>query len=136
MSNNTIYVTSAERAALSSLSEALLEGWTLEDETGTAYEDEKSLRIRAGMARFKEFSALHKFVQDTVKTGTFDPSALKGIPENALPELCFMIGAVGVERIISSFVKEVKDDVGMQGLAGLTQIRRKLLQTNASIPRA
>lgn len=131
--HTTLYLTAAESAVFSSLPETLREGWTVEDENGTAYEDADVLKVRAGMARFDAFPDLRDFVQKAVRGEKIDPQTIKDIPQDALPELFFTIGAVGVTHMIRELLSACADDEDVEGVVGLSHIRRDILNTNASI---
>lgn len=131
--NTTLFLTEPEAAAFAALPEALREGWTVEPETGTAYEDADVLKVRAGMARFETFPALHEYVKQALSSGIVDPSTIKEIPESVLPELFFTIGARGVSALMAALFSECAQDDDVAGIAGLSHIRHDILQTNASI---
>ena len=131
--HTTLYLTPAESARFAAFSDALREGWTVEPETGTAYESLDVLKVRAGMARFDSYPALHDLVKNAADTGTLDPSFLARMPESVLPELCFTIGARGITALIAALFAMAADDADIEGIAGLSHIRRDILATNASI---
>lgn len=130
---NTLYLTAEEQSAFLALPEALREGWTVESETGTAYEDADVLKVRAGMARFETAPEMRAYVQESLKTGKIEPTTIKEIPESALPELFFTIGARGVSVLMKVMLQSTKGDEDVAGLAGLSHIRHDILHTNASI---
>lgn len=131
--NTTLYLTADESAVFSALPESLREGWTVEPETGTAYEDDDVLKVRAGMARFDSYPELKGLAAQVASGTPLSPSQITKIPESVLPELYFTMGARGVGRLIAMLLRNVKTDEDVEGLAGLTHIRRDILNTNASI---
>lgn len=131
--NTTLYLTADESVVFSALSDALREGWTVEPETGTAYEDEDVLKVRAGMARFESYPELKGLAAQVASGTPLTAAQIAKIPESVLPELYFTMGARGVGRLIAMLVRNVHTDEDIQGLAGLTHIRRDILHTNASI---
>lgn len=131
--NTTLFLTEPEAAAFAALPEALREGWTVEPETGTAYEDADVLKVRAGMARFDTFPELREYVTESLRTGVVQPMAIKELPESILPELFFTIGAHGVRMLIAAMLSQCTTDTDVAGIAGLSHIRRDILNTNASI---
>lgn len=131
--NTTLYLTVAESALFSGLSEALREGWTVELETGTAYESTDVLKVRAGMARFDSYPELKDLAAQVMAGTQLTAAQMEKIPESVLPELYFTMGARGVGRLIVMLLRNITSDEDVEGLAGLTHIRRDILQTNASI---
>lgn len=131
--NTTLYLTEAESAEFCALSEGLREGWTVEIETGTAYEDDDVLKVRAGMARFDSYSELRGLAQQVASGTPLTAAQIEKIPESVLPELYFTMGARGVARLIAMLLRNVKTDEDIEGLAGLSHIRHDILATNASI---
>lgn len=133
MQTHTLYLTAAESEKVRRLPETLLEGWTIEEETGTAYESADVLRVRAGMARFDTYPALRDMAKAVAEGETIDLSALRTMPEAVLPELCFTIGARGITVLLAGLIAEATTDEDVAGIAGLSSIRRDILRTNASI---
>lgn len=133
MQAHALYLTAAESEKVRRLPESLLEGWAIEEETGTAYESDDVLRIRAGMARFDTFPALRDMAKSAAAGEKIDFSTLRGMPEAALPELCFTIGARGITVLIAGLIANAKSDEDVAGIAGLSSIRRDILRTNASV---
>lgn len=131
--NTTLFLTEPEAAAFVALPESLREGWTVEPETGTAYEDADVLKVRAGMARFDSYPALREYVKESLRTGVVQPPAITELPESVLPELFFTIGAHGVRMLIAAMLSRCETDDDVAGIAGLSHIRRDILETNASI---
>lgn len=131
--NTTVYLTADEATIFERLPSSVREGWTVEREEGTAYEDVEVLRIRAGMARFESYPALAAAAAGIVRTGTVDATLLRDMPEEMVPELCFTIGARGLSALVVSLLGNVQTDRDVQWLAGMTQIRHQMLETNASI---
>lgn len=131
--NTTLYLTQAESAVFSALPDALREGWTVEEEKGTAYEDAEVLGVRAGMARFDTYPALKGLAQQVAAGTPLTPAQIDAIPESVLPELYFTMGARGVGRLIAMLMRNAKTDQDVSGIAGLTHIRHDILVTNASI---
>lgn len=131
--NTTLFLTVKESAAFAALPDALREGWMVEKEEGTAYEDMDVLKVRAGMARFETFPALREYVKGIASGGVIEPTTIKDLPESVLPELFFTIGARGVSALIAALLASCDDDGDVAGVAGLSHIRRDILNTNASI---
>lgn len=131
--NTTLFLTAPEAAAFAALPESLREGWTVEPETGTAYEDADVLKVRASMARFDTYPQLKDIARDVLAGKKPEASAYANIPESVLPELYFTIGATGVAILIRILFPAIKADDDVAGLAGLTHIRHDILETNASI---
>jgi hypothetical protein len=131
--NTTLFLTEPEAAAFAKLPEGLREGWTVEPETGTAYEDADVLKVRAGMARFDSYPQLKDIANDVLAGKQPNAAAFDGIPESVLPELYFTIGATGIAILVRILLPKVADDEDIAGLAGLTHLRHDILETNASI---
>ncbi len=130
---NTLYLTPDEQKIFSTLPANLREGWAVETEAGTAYEDDDVLRIRATMFR-SPLPKLKDIAINAIRDKALpDPSFLETIPEGILPELYYTIGARGVLHIIGSLLPKAATDDDIGGLAGLTVIRHDILATNASI---
>ncbi len=133
MKNTTLYLLSGERVTWEALSDERKEGWTVKDETGTAFESADVLKIRAGMARFESFPELREVTKKVMAGEKPDLSILERMPEAILPELCFTIGARGVTALIAAQFKTLEKDDDIAALAGLTSIRHDILTTNASV---
>ena len=133
MQTHALYLTAAESEKVRRLPESLLEGWTIEEEAGTAYESADVLRVRAGMARFDTYPALRDMAKTVADGGTIDLGKLHDMPEAVLPELCFTIGARGITVLIAALIAEASTDEDVAAIAGLSSIRRDILRTNASI---
>jgi hypothetical protein len=130
---NILYLTADEKKVFDRLSERLREGWVVEEETGTAYEDATVLKIRAGMARFESQPELHAFVKSAMDSGKVDPSTITTLHPSVLPELFFTIGAHGVTLLMATMLGQMQTDEDILALAGLSSIRHDILATNASI---
>lgn len=131
--NNMLYLTENEETSFAALPESLREGWVVEREEGTAYEDEEVLKVRAGMARFDSYPELKGLAAQVASGQALSSSQIDKIPESILPELYFTMGARGVGRLIVMLLRNVTTDEDVEGLAGLTHIRHDILHTNASI---
>ncbi len=131
--NTTLYLTADESAVFFALPESLREGWTVEVETGVAYEDVDVLKVRAGMARFETAPELREYIQKALRGEKVDPRAITDMPEHVLPEFFFTIGAVGVTLLLHTLLKQTATDEDVAGVAGFSHIRHDILQTNASI---
>ena len=131
--NTTLYLLPEEAAVFAKLSDGLREGWEVKTEVATAFESAEVLKVRASMARFDLVPELKAFVETLMKGGKPDSSKLKSIPESALPEFFFTIGAQGVTALLRVLLAQTKTDNDVKGLAGFSHIRHDILETNASI---
>jgi hypothetical protein len=131
--NTTLYLHADEAKAFAALPDALREGWTVEPETGTAYEDADVLRVRAGMARFDGHPELKRMAAQVLAGERLSDAQLKGIPEAILPELYFSIGASGIRILMKTLFPTIATDEDVAGFAGFSQLRHDILATNASI---
>jgi len=127
----TLYLTAEERTAFDAFSEDLREGWDVKEETSDAYETSDELNMRAHMASFPEW--MKELAEKIMEEKTEDIS-LDAVPEEALPDLFFTIGAQGVSWLMGLFIKNVKTDEDLQGLAAFSQIRHELLLSNIATP--
>ena len=130
---NTLHLTTDERRAFDALPAALREGWETVEETGTAYESDEALRIRAYMSSLGDLPHV-KAILDEARAGRItDLSGLQDIPERHQKELFFTIGATGLSFIIAGSLKTATTDDDIEGIAWLSKIRHELLENNASI---
>ena len=128
-----LYLTKSEQATFQKLPDSVCEGWNVEPETGTAYENEAVLKMRARMANFDDFPGAKHVVKMASNAKKFDAEMLKGIEPQALYELCFTLGAVGITAMIQTILGDAKTDKDLYGIASFSLLRHELLATNSSI---
>lgn len=133
MKTTTLYLTPVEMERWSALPDGTRDGWTVVAETLTSYESADVLKVRAGMARFDTFPALRDVVKNAAAGQKIDFDSLKGMPEAALPELCFTIGAVGMTALIAAMFAQRRTDEDIAAIAGMSTLRHDILSTNASV---
>lgn len=127
-----LYLTQDEKKIFENLSEALREGWKIQDETINAYETDEQLAVRVSMADTDRWPELKKLMQEMKEGKEVNVTDIKSIPESAMPELLFTIGARGVTMLIYALMQKAKDDQDIEGLAAFSMLRHDLLETNAS----
>ncbi len=129
----TLFLTVSERRRFDALPEKLKADWTVNDETGTAYETDDELTIRAHMAEVAAFPALKTMIADMRAGKKVDISTLGAIPDDLIPELLFSIGARGISLLIDEMLRNVTMDEEVQAIAGFSHFRRNILESNAKI---
>ncbi len=129
----TLFLTVSERRRFDALPAKLKADWTVTDETGTAYETDYELTIRAHMAEVAAFPALKTMIADMRAGKKVDISALGTIPDDMVPEMLFSIGARGISLLIDELLRNVKTDEEVQAIAGFSHFRREILQSNAKV---
>jgi hypothetical protein len=128
-----LFLSTEERKRFGALSPTLTKGVTVVDETSKAYETTYELMIRANMAEFGSFPAFKKLVEDMKAGKKVDPSSLKDIPEEALPEVMFTIGARGIAVLMDELMGRIADAKDVESLAGLSSLRHDILTSNAQV---
>ena len=131
--NNTLYLTADEQKLFDALSEELKEGWELVDEVQDSYESPKVIAMRAGMASFDVYPELEDLAKKVQEGEDISKLSILNIPEQALGEFAFTIGAKGLSAFIEHLSKEIQSNEDILGLAVLTLLRHEILETNASI---
>ena len=140
MANLTLYLQANEKELFNALSEKLREGWTTEEETLTSDERPEELTMRYQMARFED-NGLAEFAKGAATAKTpeeFQKAAAEfdftTLSQEQIAELFFTLGTKIMSKMIEHLLSKVENDEDLEGLAGLTQIRHMLLETNASVP--
>ncbi len=126
----TLLLTPAEQKTFAALPEPLRNGWTVETESGTAYETDYELMIRANMAELTGFPAF-KTMSEAIRAGKqVDPASLGVIPEEVIPEILFSIGARGISVLIDTLLSRTSKDEDVQAIAAFGQFRKDILESN------
>ncbi len=133
-----LFLTASELNVFQKISETLREGWSISEQGILQEETSNQLELRIKMARFDD-PALQSIGQDLIKRLThqsLEKAALsidlsKLVPEQ-IAELFFVIGVGVLNSMIAVLLHRstIHDDI--EGLAGLTQIRRMLSESNSS----
>lgn len=131
-----LYVIPSEMAALQAFPADTLTGWTITPETLTSFETDRQIWIRANMAEFKSAPELHNLVIDVLAGKTINPTPLKQLPDELIPELLFTIGARGMTQIIAALLLEPPTKELIGSIAGFSQLRHDVLEANAAHPAA
>ncbi len=136
MTTTTLYLTAEEKNVFEKLSDSLKEGWTVNEETGTAYETDEDLEIRYRLARFNSYPQLQEMIEKVRNGAATSEQSLENIPKELLPTLYFTMGAKGIAAAISALLTQIQDDEGVKALAVWSMLRHDLLEANASTPSA
>ncbi|MFH1444638.1 MAG: hypothetical protein ABIG34_04620 [Candidatus Peregrinibacteria bacterium] len=129
---NTLYLTTEEQKMFQALSDELKEGWTVEKEQSTAYETREELEMRQKMSSFDEFPQVASLAKQVTEGSPLEKLSLQDVPQEVLPELCFVIGATGLSVLITSLLKEIQSDEDVEGLMGLSLLRHEMLLSNSA----
>ncbi len=131
---NALYLTAAEKALFLKLPAELREGWDIMDQAGDAFETDKQLLVRANMMELDTFPQL-KALRDALRAGKkVDPASIKNIPEAALGEVLFALGARGISVLILHILGGATTDKNIESIAGFSYARRDILEVNAAVP--
>ena len=128
-----LFLNADERTRFGALSPALTKGYAVVDETSTAYETDYELAIRANMAELGSFPAFKKLTEDMKAGKKVDPASLKEIPEEAMPEVLFSIGARGIAMLMNEMLGMIKTAEDVEALAGLSTLRHDILTSNSQV---
>jgi hypothetical protein len=139
MSQAVVHLRPEEREVFEGLSDELKDGWQVEEETLNANERPEELEMRYRMAslsdeackKFCESAKEAKSTEEILKAAEqFDMSAL---PQHEAAELFFTLGTKVLSAMILYLLQNTNADEDMEGVAGLTEIRHMLFESNASI---
>lgn len=131
---HTLHLLPSEQSAFGKLPDALKEGWTVEAEKLKSFETAEQLQIRANMADFSKWPAMQALLDGLKKGQAPNMDSLESIPEEAVPELLFTIGASGISGLIGLLLQEIKNDEDLESVAGFSILRHDILEANASVP--
>lgn len=132
---DSLLLTQEEAAAFDLLPADLREGWTVESETGTAFEHPRQLQMRMHMSSMKKypfFVALAEKInaQENVDTDLM----LRDLPDEYLAEMFFVIGARGLTYMMRSLLTSATTDDELKAVAAWSHIRHDILSANATVP--
>lgn len=128
-----IFLSAEERKRFDALSKELTKDCTVVDETSAAYETDYELAIRANMADLTNFPACKDMFTDLKAGKEIDPSMLKDIPEAAMPEILFSIGARGIAVLMDEMLTMITSAQDTEALAGLSSLRHDILTSNSKV---
>lgn len=128
-----IFLNAEERKRFDALSAEFTKGFTVTDETSKAYETDYELVIRANMADLSTFPAFKQMFDDLRAGKKTDVGMIKEIPEEALPEVMFTIGARGIAMLMDEAFDHVESAKDMEGVAGLSVLRHDILTSNSQV---
>ncbi len=128
-----LHLTLAEQSLFKKLPASLQEGWEVKEETSQAYETDEQLQMRFQMASFKKDAAVQNLATKLQAGKQIEKLSLDAVPAHFLQELYFTIGARGVTTFMAVLLQNLGTDEDVQALAGLSQIRHEILQTNESV---
>lgn len=132
---DSLLLTQEEAEAFSRLSADLREGWTVEPESGTAFEHPKQIQMRMHMSSLKKYPFFRSFAEKLDAQDTADMYAMIGdIPEECYAEMFFVIGARGLTYMMRSLLTSATTDDELKAIAAWSQIRHDILSANATIP--
>ena len=131
---NTLYLTAAEQAKFQTVSDALKDGWEVTPETIDAYETTYQLWIRANMMELNEFPEIKQMILALRDGKPVDPTTIQNIPDEALPEVLFTIGARGITILMTILFDRIESDEEIAAIAGLSHLRHDVLEANAKVP--
>jgi hypothetical protein len=130
---NSIFLLPAEQKKFDALPAALRAEWKTVAEKGTRFETDYELAVRAGMMEMENFPKLKKVMQDVKAGKTPDLNSLNEIPQEALPEFFFTIGARGMTNLISHAFASVSTDDDLMFIAAVAHLRHDVLTANGKI---
>ena len=91
------------------------------------------LVIRANMADLSNFPAFKQMFADLRAGKTADIGMITEIPEEALPEVMFTIGARGIAVLMDEALLHIESAKDIEGLAGLSVLRHDILTSNSQV---
>lgn len=134
---NTLRLTDDEAKSFQKLSAGLREGWLVQAEDQLVFETGDELLLRYRIARFTNpaLQAIASKAVDAKNSQAFDAQLasfdIAALQQDQMAELFFVLGT----RIVSAFVQHlltiVTTDDDLKGVAGMTMIRRMLLEANS-----
>lgn len=135
---STLYLTTAERALYAALPASVKSAWggSVEEERGTAWETEEELQERYSALTENltpEIRVLAERVQRKITEGKdLDQWSADDMPEESLPTIFFMMGAIGLSPMIERVLPSVRDANDVETVALLSTARHRILETNAT----
>lgn len=131
----TLYLTADEQKRFQALPEGVKDGWVVEAETGDQYETKRQLEMRFYMSTLAKDPAVRKLFEEFQSGKDLDQLALPDLSESLASEFFFTIGARGLTLLMAQMFQEgLANDEDLEGVAGLSMIRHKILETNAAVP--
>lgn len=131
--SNTLFLTKDEQKVFSALPEALRSEWPVEAESLNSYESPDVLAMRAEISPLRHHPALQKALEALSKGESIDKIALPSLSERDIGEFFFCIGARGISTFLGAQLQSAKTDDDIRAVSHLSEVRHKLLETNASI---
>ncbi len=132
---NILYLTNDEQKLFQKLSEALKEGWKVEEEKMNSYESDAVLEMRQQMVHpeHRKLPALAALSKQLEK-GNLEKVTFPKLPDDVYKEFFFTIGARGIHPLIDGLLHSAKTDDDMIALGDLTTMRHQLLLINSQTP--
>lgn len=132
-----LYLTPSEKALYDKLPATLKKEWGGEvvEEKGTAWETEDEWQVRLRSVVHDSQPAFRQLAETVIKKmkSKNDPDmwTMKEIPEDILPTVFFLIGAVGMSTIIFQGLGHLSSSEMIEDLATLSFARHQMLKSNA-----
>lgn len=123
--------TAGERRAFASLPAGLQEGWTMKEERLDSYESPRQIAMRVHLADCTLHPDLKRLAEAIASGEPLADVSISDLDPKSLRELCFMIGARGVNALVLTLLREIGTDEDVELLAFFTTIRHKLLEINS-----
>ena len=131
---STLYLTMVEKALFQKLPKELREGWAVVDQPVKAFETDAQLAVRANMMELDAFPELRKAVEGMRAGKKPDLKSIKGIPEAALGEVLFALGARGISILLQHLLADATEDKHLEAVAGFSFARKDIIDANAAVP--
>ena len=131
---NALYLTQEEKTLFDGLSADLKEGWEVEEET-LVFEDPDDLYMRYQIANFPD--PVMQSLADSAR-GALSPEDIQkvaagfdftSLSQEQMAELFFVLGTRITTGMLVTVLKNVDSDEDIEGIAGLTMIRRMLMES-------
>ena len=135
-----LFLRRGEKHAFDALPPSLHEGWNVEEETLESEERREEIVMRAKMFRCANHEC-QKIIAAIVHAK--NPKEMEALVEQCdfaafspeqIAEIFFTLGTGALDLLVRSALRVADSDRDIEGIAGLTQIRHFLLETNASFP--
>ena len=131
---NTLTLTLVEQALFQKLPEKLRDGWIVEDQPVMAFETDEQLSVRANMMELDAFPELQEVIRAMREGKKLSLKHIKSIPEAALGEILFALGARGISVLMQHLLADAAEDKHLEAVAGFSQMRKDIIEANAAVP--
>ncbi len=128
-----LYLTPAEQKLFQKLPAELRKGWKVTEETGTAWETDEQMAERVRYVRKEletktQLNLQQMFIK--FQTKGFEALGSDDFPPEALPYVLYLIGAVGLTKLIHDIIQHAESQDDWSALELCCSARHRLLHSN------